>query len=182
MKHNREYEIAFIGLKPGEHEYQYHIEDKFFEQLLTEGRIEKPDFRNADLDVKMILDKKSGTMLLKFFINGKCIIPCDRCGDDYDLLLWDEFELLVKIVDDETVDKMNRDDAEVAYIGRSDSLLDVSGWLYEFITLCVPIQHVHGEDEEGNSLCNPEALKFLQNPESVPGNSIWEQLKKNKLS
>ncbi|MEJ7680103.1 MAG: hypothetical protein WKG06_20035 [Segetibacter sp.] len=31
MSHRREYEIAFVGLKPGEHNFSYEITDKFFE-------------------------------------------------------------------------------------------------------------------------------------------------------
>ena len=34
MKHNREFEIAFVGLKPGEHTYDYTIADSFFAFLL----------------------------------------------------------------------------------------------------------------------------------------------------
>lgn len=182
MKHHREFEIAFIGLKPGEHEYLFQVDDTFFDSLFQEGKIDKPEFHGAKVEVKMILDKKSGAMLLRFFINGKATIACDRCGDDFDLTLWDEFELLVKIVEDEMVEKSNQHDAEVAYIGRSDSLLDVSLWIFEFITLCIPMQHVHGEDEDGNSLCNPDVLKFLSSQSTQGSNSLLDQLKKNNLS
>mgnify|MGYP003597484457 CR=1 FL=1 len=182
MKHHREFEIAFVGLKPGEHEYRFQIDDTFFDNLFQEGKIEKPEFHNSFVEVRMVLDKKSGTMLLRFFISGKATIPCDRCGDDFEITLWDEFELLVKTVDDDLVEKSNQEDAEVAYIGRSESLLDVSMWLFEFVTLCIPIQHVHGEDEHGNSLCNAEVLKYLLNQPLEGNNSLQEQLKKNNLS
>lgn len=182
MKHSREFEIAFVGLKPGEHEYHYQIKDNFFDKLLQSGEIDKPEFTNSDVEVKLLLDKKPGTMFLRFFIHGKVTIPCDRCGEDFDLKLWDEFELLVKIVDDEVVDKLNQDDAEVAYIGRSESLLHLENWLYEFITLSVPMQHVHEEDEKGNSLCNPEVLKYLIQQTPTTENALLEELKKKKLT
>jgi uncharacterized metal-binding protein YceD (DUF177 family) len=182
MKNNREFEIAFVGLKPGEHIYHYTIADNFFDNLVQAGKIEQPEFKDTNAEVKLILDKKSTTLFLKFFINGKVTLPCDRCGDDYEMTIWEEFELLVKIVDDEMVEKLNLDDAEVAYIGRSESLLEVSNWIFEFVTLCIPIQHVHGEDEQGNSLCNPEALKFLENQPNQGTAAIWDQLKNNKQS
>jgi uncharacterized metal-binding protein YceD (DUF177 family) len=172
MKHNREFEIAFVGLKLGIHEYNYSVDSRFFENF------EKTEFHDAKVDVKLTLDKKSGIFLLHFDINGHVTLPCDRCGDDFDLTLWDEFDLVVKIIDDELVESKSMEDAEVAYIGRSESLLDVSFWIYEFIVLSVPMQHIHPDDENGKSKCNPDALNYLtQHPESDE-NPIWNQLKK----
>ena len=31
MSQRREFEIAFVGLKPGEHEFVYKVSEKFFE-------------------------------------------------------------------------------------------------------------------------------------------------------
>jgi uncharacterized metal-binding protein YceD (DUF177 family) len=160
MKHNREFEIAFVGLKPGEHDFNYVITDSFFEKF------EKPEFHHAAIEVKLKMDKKQGCFLLKFYINGKAMIVCDRCGDDYEMTLWDEFELLVKQIDDAEVAKKTQDDAEVAYIARSESTLDVSTWIYEFIILSVPIQHIHPDDEHGKSTCNPVILEFLNKQNS----------------
>lgn len=174
MKHNREFEIAFVGLKPGEHVFNYVITDSFFEKF------EKPEFTNANIEVKMLMDKKQGCFLLKFFINGKVMIMCDRCGDDYEMTLWDEFELLVKQIDDAEVAKKTEDDAEVAYIARSESILDVSTWVYEFIILSVPIQHIHPEDEHGKSTCNPAVIEFLNKQQHETPKTIWEDL--NKLN
>ncbi len=170
MKHHREFEIAFVGLKPGEHTFHYQITDKFFEQA------DKPEFHDALIDVKLILDKKQGTFLLKFDINGKVQIPCDRCGDEYEMLLWDEFELLVKVIDDDEVARKSEDDAEVAYIGRSESILDVSGYIYEFIILSIPIQHIHPDREDGSSGCNPAVIEFLKKQEVEQRQQVWKNL------
>lgn len=172
MKQSRAYDIAFVGLKPGIHEYTYHIDDKFFETF------EKPEFSDSLIEVKLNFDKKQGIFLLKFTINGKVSIPCDRCGDDFDLTLWDEFELVVKQIDDELVAQKSEEDAEVAYIGRSESILDVSPWIYEFIVLSVPIQHIHADDKEGNSTCNPVALAYLVNQTTSNSPTDWDEIKK----
>jgi uncharacterized metal-binding protein YceD (DUF177 family) len=173
MKHNREFEIAFVGLKPGEHNYDFTVTDSFFETF------EKPEFWNANIDVKIILDKKANALLLKFYINGKAIVSCDRCAEDLELTLWDEFELLVNIIDDELVAKKNENDAEVAYIGKSESILDITSWIFEFITLCLPIQRVHGDDQNGKSYCNPTVIDFLENQNKNATNPIWDKLKNN---
>ncbi len=63
MNHRREYEIAFVGLKPGIHEYEYSITDSFFEEF------QEQDFKNCLAQVKLVLDKSSGSFLrLRFEI------------------------------------------------------------------------------------------------------------------
>ncbi|MFZ4753559.1 MAG: YceD family protein [Chitinophagaceae bacterium] len=179
MKHSREFEIAFVGLKPGIHVFEYNIDSQFFDRF---GEVE---FANPQLNIQLTLDKKSGIFLLHFNINGKVSLPCDRCGDDFELNIWDEFDLVVKQIDDELVAEKSEADAEVAYIGRSESILEVSTWIYEFVLLSIPMQHIHPDNESGESTCNPEALKYLTQPESSISQDWKEQLeqlqnKKNK--
>ena len=126
------------------------------------------------------MTKKNGIFLLHFVINGKILIPCDRCADEFEMMLWDEFELVVKVIEDELVAKKTEEDAEVAYIGRSESILDVSTWIYEFIILSVPIQHIHPDDENGVSTCNPVVLEILNRQNNDVAHTIWEDLNKVK--
>ena len=171
MKPTREYNIAFVGLKPGLHTFNYTIDDRFFEIF------EKPEFTQANIEVKLNFDKKPGTFHLHFHINGSIKIACDRCGDDFEMTLWDEFELVVKQIDDEQVERKSSIDTEVAYIGKSESMLDVSLWIYEFIVLSVPIQRIHADDKDGNSQCNPIALNYLKQQEETTKPKIWDGLK-----
>ena len=91
MGKRREFEIAFVGLKPGIHEFTFEVDDKFF------ADVETRDFSNCTALVKLHLDKKSGFMLLKFEVGGKADVECDRCGNTLTMDLWDEFNMLVKI-------------------------------------------------------------------------------------
>ena len=75
MANKRAFEIAFVGLKPGVHEFSYKVDDKFF---VEKGQ---PDFSNCLANVKLQLDKKSSFMLLKFEIGGTATVNCDRCGN-----------------------------------------------------------------------------------------------------
>ncbi|MEZ5047811.1 MAG: DUF177 domain-containing protein [Chitinophagaceae bacterium] len=174
MKHKREYEIAFVGLKPGLHFYNFQIDSKFFEHF------EQTDFTNPQLDVKLNLDKKSGIFLLHFEINGKITLPCDRCNEEMEWTVWDEFDLVVKIIPDEEVEQKASIDAEVAYIGRSESILDVSGWIYEFIVLSIPMQRIHPLDQQNQSTCNPAILKYLVDHQPTENASLKNELEKIK--
>src|SRR3982751_5660405 len=50
MNNRRVFEIPFVGLKPGVHEFQYEIDDKFF---IPFG---EQDFTNVKAHVKLTLD------------------------------------------------------------------------------------------------------------------------------
>src|SRR5688572_16653069 len=94
MSQRREYEIAFVGLKPGEHFFSYEITDKFFEPY------QQQDFTNCHAVVKLRLEKHAGFMMLKFDVDGHVEVVCDRCGNNLRLPLWDEFNIIVKMVDE----------------------------------------------------------------------------------
>jgi len=173
MKWKREFEIAFVGLKQGEHHFNYQIKDSFFDNFAN------PGFEKSEIDVKMILDKKSDVFLLNFDIHGKALTQCDRCGDDFEMRIWDAFDHVVKLVDDSDVNLKNEVDPEVTYLSKSDSLLDVSKLVYEYIVFSLPVQKVHELDEDGNSTCNKEVLKMLNEQTPHTTNKMWDALKKN---
>lgn len=177
MSQRREYEIAFVGLKPGEHEYNYDITDKFFEPF------QQQDFTNCRAKIKLTLDKKTGFMLLKFDVDGTADVVCDRCGNNLKLQLWDEFNIVVKLV--ENSDEMNEqeEDPDVYYLSRSESHLSVEDWIYEFINLSIPMQKMCKEDEIGGPQCNNEVLEKLKRMEEeakTNSTSIWKGLEQFK--
>src|SRR6266487_1753069 len=115
INRRREFEIAFVELKPGIHEYNYVIDDKFFEVF------QQHDFRHCKANVKLLLDKKSSFMLLKFEIGGALETTCDRCNNSLPLELWDEFNITVKMVEEPGLMNGQEDDPDVYYISRNES-------------------------------------------------------------
>lgn len=170
MRPDHGFEIAFVGLKNGAHEFSYNIDDQFF------AKYSVPDFRNSHLHVQLLMDKKTSFFLLKFEITGEVTVNCDRCGEPFVLPVWDEFPLVVKMVNDPA--SMEEDD-DVAYISQHESILNVAGWVYEFALLSVPMQRLHPNDKNGNSTCNPVVLKMLDEMKQgnkTKENSIWKDL------
>lgn len=183
MKHRREFEIAYVGLKEGISSYEYTIDNRFFENF----GFTHPDFDSIDAIVKLNFDKKTNFFLLHFDIDGSIKVACDRCGDIFDLKLWDEFELVVKLTSDEAQETTKEDEDDVVFIPRSETVLDVSEWIYEFILLSIPIQRIHPKKEDGSEGCNQEALKILKkmsdDEQAEHNNEIWkglESFKKNQ--
>ena len=177
MNSKREFEIPFVGLKPGIHEYQYKITEKFFEPY------QQQDFKNCIANVKLSLDKKTGFMLLKFEIGGNVEVNCDRCGNDLPIDLWDEFNIVVKLVDDPEGMNAQEEDPDVYYISRGESHLHVSDWIYEFVNLSIPMQKMCKLEEIGGPHCNKEVLEMLKRMDEEnqrEGNPVWKGLEKFK--
>lgn len=177
MSRRREFEIAFVGLKPGVHQYSYSINDKFFEAFQQE-------FRKCKANVKLSLDRKSSFMLLKFEIGGTLEVTCDRCNSNLPLELWDEFNITVKMVEDPKLMNEQEDDPDMYYIAQSESHIDVANWIYEFINLSIPFQKVCDFEKMDGPYCNAAALDILKKMEpeetQIKENPIWKGLEKFK--
>jgi uncharacterized metal-binding protein YceD (DUF177 family) len=99
---------------------------------------------------------------------------CDRCLEAFDLPIEDTQVLLVKF------DEKEWEDAEVVYILKETPKLNVARYIYEFVSLAVPLTKTH--DEAGEE-CDPEMLKFLTKqdedaPDEPPTSGpLWDALK-----
>ncbi|MBV8252554.1 MAG: DUF177 domain-containing protein [Chitinophaga sp.] len=178
MKPLREYEIAFVGLKPGVHSFQYEVDDSFFDNY--EG---PRDFSNVKATINLSLDKKSSFFLLKFEIGGTATVTCDRCGEPFELQLWDDFHHVVKLVDNPEEMAESEEDPDVSYISRTESHLNVADLIYEFIHLSIPMQHIHPDTADGKSGCDPKVIEMLERMNQQAkekDNPIWKGLDKFK--
>lgn len=174
----RTFEIAFVGLKPGVHEFNYELDAQFFKDKAGDSN------DGIAANVKLSLDKNNGFMLLKFMVGGNAEVNCDRCGNQLNVDLWDEFNMVVKLTEDPQKANEEEEDADIFYIAKSESHIEISDWLYEFVMLSIPMQHICGNDKDGQSLCNKQVLKKLEamqvKTDEQQGKSIWKGLEKFK--
>ena len=124
----RDYEIAFVGLKPGLTELDYEVGNEFFESS------QPTEFSNIQATIKVILDKHQGFMQLKFEVGGWVDLNCNRCGNPLKIDLWDDFEMVVKLVDNPEEMNENNDDPDVFFIARTESHLSIREWLFELFS------------------------------------------------
>jgi uncharacterized metal-binding protein YceD (DUF177 family) len=179
MKNSRVFEIAWQGLKLGEHKLQFDLDDKFLIWKHPET-----EYKQLNVQINVTFDKQVNFFMFHFNIDGSLLVPCDRCGDEFELSLWDEFDLLVKLNDAEDEEQIE-EEADVVFISRSETVLDISDWLYEFLMLSIPLQKIHPQDANGNETCNPDVLAFLeqsaQTVEQQNKNTIWKGLDSIKI-
>lgn len=177
MNSKKEFEIPFVGLQPGIHKFEYQITDKFFVAY------QHQDFTSCEALVRLFLDKKANFMLLKFEIGGSINVICDRCGNSLPIELWDEFNIVVKLVEDPDLMNDQEEDPDVYYISRGESHLHIANWIYEFINLSIPMQKMCKIEDIGGPYCNQEVLEMLKRLDienQKETNPVWKGLEKFK--
>ena len=175
MSSRREFEIAFVGLKPGIHNFQYKVDDSFFEEYGLQ------DFTNSEALVKLTLEKSNSFMILRFEIGGIAEVTCDRCNNDLPLQLFDDFTMTVKMTEEPDVMNEQEEDPDVHYISRGESHLDVKNWIYEFVNLSIPMQKTCDYENMDGPHCNPaarEILNKLRVENEQKENPLWKGLEK----
>ncbi len=171
MKKLKDFFIPYKGLSIGIHKYNFIVNDKFFEE------IEYSEFSKGSLMADLNLEKQERMIILHFSIKGSVEVQCDRCLEVMDFPVDIVETLYVKFGD-------NKEDEtdEILILPESEYQIDISRLINEYITLAMPIRHVHGDDENGVSLCNADALKKLEElSERHTIDPRWEKLKNIKL-
>ena len=168
----KKYNIPFLGLKEGEHEFEFHVDREFFESFETS------EISEADVKIAVLLEKSLRLMVLNFTIVGKLAARCDRCLDDFSLAVDFEGKLFVKFGEgnDEVAD-------DVIFLNEKEHTINIGQYIFESIHLCLPYARIHPDDENGDSTCNLKMLEKLeelsiQNNHQENHDSRWDQLKK----
>jgi uncharacterized metal-binding protein YceD (DUF177 family) len=170
------YNIAFLGLKEGVHQFEFDIDDRFFEKF------ENSEVQKGLLKAEVTLIKQSTLMILEMTVKGKVELMCDRCLDNYLQEIENDNKLYVKFGREEQ--EMSDD---VIVVSPENNNINIAQNLYELIILGLPIKHVHSDDENGNSTCNPDMVEKLkeylvEEEESTidndPIDQRWSELKK----
>lgn len=143
-----EYNIKFVGLKVGKHEFEYKIGKKFF----TKNNDDTSLIGDGDVKVKLLMEKSSIMLVLTFSLEGTIKVDCDICLDPLDIDIENEFRQIVKFSDDE----FESFDDEITILPSSVYELDVSRYIYEFIHLCIPAKKAHSKGE-----CNADIKDIM---------------------
>lgn len=145
-KEDSKYTIPLTGLSFGHTDYQYVIDDDFF------GERDYSEVQNGVVSLHLDVEKMETMFILTLNFEGKVVLQCDRCGDDYEQPIEGSAQIFLKY----GTEKEDEDD-DVIYITKNDSEFDLSDLIYEYIILSLPIHRVHEDESE----CNQEVLEML---------------------
>jgi len=166
MKALKEFVIPFVGLKEGVHEYSFEIGEKFFESF------EYSEIDHGKIHAAVSMDRKERMLIFDFKLKGHLTIPCDRCMEEMEYPLNVDENLIIKFGHEH-----KEETEEIIIIPETESHVDISGYIYEYIMLALPIKKVHPEGEEG---CDPLVIEKLEQHSSLEVDPRWEALKEFK--
>jgi len=145
MKNKNQFLIPFVGLKIGEHQFAFELNEKFFEDLphLSLGK--------GELNVQLSLDKKETMLVASFSLEGEVNMLCSRCNEEVVTEIYDELDLIYKF-------GLEQEDNEALIVLHPDTYeLDAFQPIYEMIVMALPTRPLHEEGE-----CDEEMVKLIQ--------------------
>ncbi|MCB2207311.1 MAG: DUF177 domain-containing protein [Bacteroidetes bacterium] len=160
------YAIPFKGLGVGQHHFTFEIDATFFEKF------DFQDIKSGSAKVLLDLTRESALMDMHFNIKGTFEVTCDRCLGNYMQPIEGEFRLIVKFGDD-----YEEESDEVVIIPKTESRIDLSQYIYEYVNLLLPIQRKHPNIED----CDPEMIEKINKHSKPEVDPRWEKLKNIKL-
>lgn len=160
--------VRFSGLKPGRYSYEFDLGDEFFEGY------ENEELCGGKVKIAAVLEKTERVMMFEFELKGEVTTLCDRCLGELKVPIEGHETLNVRLSDTE-----QSDDENVAILPEGAFEIDLAQWLYEYVAVRIPMQHVHAEGE-----CDSEVTRYIteSDEEKRDGGTDprWDALKELK--
>lgn len=172
MKSLKEYDISFVGLKIGNHNFDYQVDEKLFENYQYD------EFNNVKADVALLLRKNANSLELDLQAKGTVNVQCDLSCEPYDQIFEGKFHLIVQFGE-----TFNDDHDEILILPASEHTINIAQYIYELIVLSVPAKRIHPGIADGTLKSDLLDLIRELNPEyhTKKENEIdprWDNLKK----
>ena len=166
-----DYVIPLNGWAAGEREYRWQADYKFFQKY------DNTEILDAAVEVEARAVKSGHYIGVDLDIQGHVTVACDRCLEDLQLPVEAHPAFSVKFGEEaSSEEEMREGSREILFLSASDTDLDLSQVIYDYVCLSLPMQRVH---EEGG--CNPDTVRFLghepENEEAGETNSPFAALK-----
>jgi uncharacterized metal-binding protein YceD (DUF177 family) len=145
----KEFIIPFVGLKLGEHCFEYKIDKKFFEYF------EFDEFNDANVNIEVALNKKATLLELHFNASGTVNVDCDLTNEPYNQEIEYGFDLVVNFGEE-----FNNENEEILIIPHGEYEINIAQYIYELIVLSMPSRRIHPGIEDGT--LNSEILDKLE--------------------
>ena len=168
----KEFNIPFSGLKQGKHNFDFEIDNTFFDSFGYD------DFNSATIKLVAVLNKMETIMEVDFEASGTVNVNCDITSEPYDQEITSKLHLVVKFGDE-----YNDDNEEILIVPHGAYQLNISQYVYEMLVLSVPQKRVHPGIADGTLKSEAlDKLQELQPKEKRDGEEEsdprWDELKK----
>jgi DUF177 domain-containing protein len=166
------YRVNIVGLSNNTHRFEYQIDDGFFRHyggdLVSEGSFE----------VEVVLDKRETFLEMTMAISGTAKLVCDRSLEPFDHPVDVRKKVVFKYGDEnqELTD-------EIVIIERNTVHLELGQYMYEFISLAVPMKKLHPRYRQEEDFGDGGIVYSSTSPtekEDEETDPRWDKLKKLK--
>lgn len=160
--------ISFSGLKDGSHEFDFVLGNTFFAATGSE------EFLGGEVLAHVTLEKSTHLLVTRIHVDGHIKMLCDHCNAPMEQPVKGDQRQIFKLTEEEETD-----DDELVSIDPNAQEIKLTHYLFECISLHLPIRHVHPTGQ-----CDPEVegpLEKIQIHQPAP-DPRWAVLKdlKNK--
>ncbi|WP_268122082.1 YceD family protein [Roseivirga pacifica] len=179
MKAERNFDIHIFKLSNGTHDYQFEIQDSFFE--LFENEI----VNQGNLEVNISLNKSDRMIQADIEIDGEVTLTCDRSLEEFQQPIHTQRQMLFKYGEE---DKELSEDVMV--IAKDTQTINLASLIFEFITLEIPMKKLHPKFQEEEDEDDEYELTVVYTSEEEeepddtqteePIDPRWEKLKNLK--
>jgi len=173
MRNLAAYTIPFVGLKLGKHQFEYDIDNEFFEHF------EYDDLNSSNVKIDLLLEKKTTMMELTFKASGSVNVNCDLTNEPYDQPIDGSLFLVIKFGEE-----FNDENEDLLILPHGEFEVNVQQYIYELIVLSIPLKRVHPGVEDGTLdsevLDKLEELSINNNENKNDEDEIdprWDKLK-----
>lgn len=142
---NHQFDISFVGLKIGKHNFNYQIDSTFFDGM------DYSPISNGNLEVNLELEKKETMFIAIFDVKGTVVTDCDRCNTPLELPVHGDLKIIYKFGHEAS------EDENLIVLPPEAYKINVKDPIYQMIVLALPIRRVHPEGK-----CDEEMKKLLQ--------------------
>lgn len=154
MKYLKQYRIPFSGLAAGKHDFEFEINDKFFDCY------EHSLVKKGNLKANVSLQKQENMLIVNFDIDGIIQLTCDVCLTEFDAPISFQERVIVKFVNEE----WDNETDEVIILNKTDHEFDIATLLYEYINVRVPY-YAKCSEQGVNITCDPEMASRISTEE-----------------
>lgn len=177
MEKRSAYQINYLSLPNGKHEFQFEANDSFFESF------EYGEIRKGSVVVKVLFEKKTNMSILDINFSGMVKTDCDRCLDEIEIPVKGEFRLVAKESTESSAQDAENEDLIV--LSPNEHHIELSNHIHEFIHLLLPMHRECADTPKGK--CNQEIEAKLKqinikNENTASSDPRWDALKNLKLN
>lgn len=163
------YRVNIVGLSNSTHHFSFEVDDGLFKRY--GGDL----ISNGSFIADVMIDKRETFLEVNFEIQGTAKLICDRSLEPFDYPMWVGKKVVFKFGDEnqELTD-------EIVIIHRDTQQLELGQYIYEFISLAVPMKKLHPrfreeeDSSEGKIIYSSESSARAGSAETDPR---WDKLK-----